>query len=167
MENKNFRINYSVSVQSFIENWKQAYVLRGSADFPTITKKSIKGCSRLTKSVWERCSKVEVVYFTQSQHYILQIGLLHSSTSCLQSTAVTQWTVRHTWMVVIKRAWTNYLYRHQSKMSSAKKFTCKVTLRQVFIRVYRLEIHFRPSIVNCCPSNLFSGSTEVPQASDR
>ncbi len=33
------------------------------------------------------------------------------------------------------RAWTNKIYRHQSKM-----LTCKGTLRQVFIRVYRLEI---------------------------
>jgi hypothetical protein len=38
-------------------------------------------------------------------------------------------------------SWTNYLYRHQSKMSSSKKFDLKWTLRQVFIRVYRLEIH--------------------------
>ncbi len=30
--------------------------------------------------------------------------------------------------------------RHQSKTSSSKKLTCKWTLRQVFIRVYRLEI---------------------------
>ncbi len=55
-------------------------------------------------------------------------------------------------------------YRHQSKMSSAKKLTCKGTLRQVFIRVYRLEIqtvmlYFRPSFVNCCHSNLLTGST--------
>ncbi len=33
------------------------------------------------------------------------------------------------------------LYRHQSKMSSSKKFDRKGTLRQVFIRVYRLDIH--------------------------
>ncbi len=32
-------------------------------------------------------------------------------------------------------AWTNELYRHQSKMSLSKKFTCKGTLRQVFICV--------------------------------
>jgi len=32
-------------------------------------------------------------------------------------------------------------YRHQSKMSSSKKLICKGTLRQVFIRVYRQEIH--------------------------
>jgi hypothetical protein len=30
------------------------------------------------------------------------------------------------------------VYRQQSKMSSSKKLTCKGTLRQVFIRVYRL-----------------------------
>jgi hypothetical protein len=31
------------------------------------------------------------------------------------------------------------LYSHESKMSSSKKLTCKGTLRQVFIRVYRME----------------------------
>ncbi len=40
----------------------------------------------------------------------------------------------------------------------------KGTLRQVFIRVYRLEIQsvvlvFQPSFVNCCPYKLLSGST--------
>jgi hypothetical protein len=47
------------------------------------------------------------------------------------------------------------------------KFTCKGTSRQVFIRVYRLEIQsvmlvFRPSFLNCCPSNLLSGSPPPP-----
>jgi hypothetical protein len=42
-----------------------------------------------------------------------------------------------------------------------KKFTCKGTLRQVFIRGNRREIQpvmlvFRPISVNCCPSNLLS-----------
>ncbi len=32
-------------------------------------------------------------------------------------------------------------HRRQCKMSSSKKMTCRGTLRQVFIRVYRLEIH--------------------------
>jgi len=41
--------------------------------------------------------------------------------------------------------------------------TCKGTLRQVFIKVYRLDIQsvmvvFWPSFVFCCPSNLLSGS---------
>ncbi len=47
--------------------------------------------------------------------------------------------------------------------------TCKGTLRQVFIKVYILEDinsqycwYFRPSFVNCCPSNLLSGSTLDP-----
>ncbi len=31
-------------------------------------------------------------------------------------------------------------YRHQSKLSSSKKFTCKGTLRQMFIGAYRLDI---------------------------
>jgi hypothetical protein len=49
-------------------------------------------------------------------------------------------------------------------MLSYKKFTCKGTLRQVFIRFQRLETQsvmlvFRPSFVNCCPSNLLSGSS--------
>jgi hypothetical protein len=56
-----------------------------------------------------------------------------------------------------------------------KKLTSKGTLRQVFIRVFRLKIanlwctlysqscwYFRPSFVNCCPSNLLSGSTRPP-----
>ncbi len=52
----------------------------------------------------------------------------------------------------------------KAKCRHLKKLTCKGTLRQVFIRVYRLEIHsvmlvFRPSFANCCPSNLLSGST--------
>ncbi len=53
-------------------------------------------------------------------------------------------------------------------MSSSKKLTCKGTLQPVFIRVYRLELYslpcwyFRPSFVNCCPSNLLSGSTSPP-----
>jgi hypothetical protein len=51
-------------------------------------------------------------------------------------------------------------------MSSSKKLTCNGTLRQVFIRVYRLDSqtcwYFRPSFVNCCPSNLLSGSTLPP-----
>ncbi len=54
-------------------------------------------------------------------------------------------------------------------MSSSKKLTWKGTLRQVFIRVYRLEIqpvmvvwYFRPSFVNYCPSNLLSGSPPPP-----
>ncbi len=48
-----------------------------------------------------------------------------------------------------------------------KKFFCKGTLRQVFIRVYGLETqsvcwYFRPSFVNCCSSPLLSGSTIPP-----
>ncbi len=50
-------------------------------------------------------------------------------------------------------------------MSSSKKMTFEWTLRQVLFRVYLLEIQSvmmvlsRPSFVNCCPSNLLSGST--------
>ncbi len=52
-------------------------------------------------------------------------------------------------------------------MLASKKLTCKGTSRQVFIRVYRLEIQsvnlvFRPSFVNCCSSNFLSGSTLPP-----
>ncbi len=44
------------------------------------------------------------------------------------------------------------------------KAKCRYTLRQVFIRFFRLEIrqscwYFRFSFVNCCPSNLLYGST--------
>ncbi len=59
--------------------------------------------------------------------------------------------------------WANELYRHEdttAKCRHLKKLTCKGTLRQVFIRGYRLVIqsvmYFQPSFVNCCPSNLFS-----------
>jgi hypothetical protein len=45
-----------------------------------------------------------------------------------------------------------------TKCRHLKKLTCKVTLRQVSIRVYRLDWYFRPSFVNCCPPNLLSGS---------
>ncbi len=63
----------------------------------------------------------------------------------------------------------NYI---DTKEESSKKLTCKGTLRQVFIRVivYRLENlrysqscwYLRPSFLNCCPSNLLSGSTLPP-----
>jgi hypothetical protein len=43
----------------------------------------------------------------------------------------------------------------ETKWRHLKILTCKGTLRQVFLRVYRLEI---PSFVNYCPSNLLSGS---------
>jgi hypothetical protein len=59
--------------------------------------------------------------------------------------------------------------RRQCKMSSTKKLTCKGTLRQVFIRVYRLEIvNFLRTFshvifviwtLHCCPSLLLSGAT--------
>ncbi len=40
---------------------------------------------------------------------------------------------------------------------------CTETLRQVFIRRYSQScLYFRPSFVNCCPSNLLSGSTLPP-----
>jgi hypothetical protein len=51
-------------------------------------------------------------------------------------------------------------------MSSSKAIDCKGTLRQVLIRVYSLVqsvmLYFRPCFVNCCPSNLLSGSTLPP-----
>ncbi len=55
----------------------------------------------------------------------------------------------------------------RAKCRHLKKLTCKGTLRQGFIRVYRLGIQsvllvFRPSFVNCCTSNLLSGSTLPP-----
>ncbi len=63
--------------------------------------------------------------------------------------------------------WTNYYIDIKAKCSHLKKLTCKGTLRQVFIRLYRQEIqlvlYFQPSFVNCCPSNLLSGST-LPQS---
>ncbi len=65
----------------------------------------------------------------------------------------------------------NYIdFRYQSSMQCRhlKILTCKGTLQQVFIRVYWLEIqsvmlsYFRPSFVNCCPSNLLSSSVLPP-----
>ncbi len=55
-------------------------------------------------------------------------------------------------------------------MLSSKKLTCKGTLRQVFIRVYRLEIQsvmlvlFRSSFVNCCLPELLIGSIPPPHS---
>jgi hypothetical protein len=50
-----------------------------------------------------------------------------------------------------------------------KIFTCKGTLRQLFIRVYTVDWrysssywYFRPSFVNSCPSPLLSGLTLPP-----
>ncbi len=50
-------------------------------------------------------------------------------------------------------AWTNSICTgsHQSKLSSSKKVTCKRTLRQVFIRVYRLELQ-SVMLVFCDPA---------------
>ncbi len=53
----------------------------------------------------------------------------------------------------------------KAKCCHLKTITCKGTLRQGFIKVYKLEIQsvtlvfFRPSFVACCPSNLLSRST--------
>ncbi len=63
--------------------------------------------------------------------------------------------------------WTNYIFRHQSKMSSSKKLTCKGTLRQVFIIAYIPEIQ-PVMLVNSTqfcellPLSLLSGSTLQP-----
>jgi hypothetical protein len=38
------------------------------------------------------------------------------------------------------KPWNNKLYRHHSKLWLSKKLTCKGTLRQGFIKAYRLEI---------------------------
>ncbi len=60
------------------------------------------------------------------------------------------------------------LIEDDAKCRYRKKLTCQGTLRQVFIRVYILEIqsvicwYFRPNFVNCCPSNLLTGSTSPP-----
>jgi hypothetical protein len=48
-----------------------------------------------------------------------------------------------------------------------KKLTCKGTLRQLFFRVYILEIQsvmwvFRPSFVNCYPSNILAAVPPPP-----
>jgi hypothetical protein len=60
----------------------------------------------------------------------------------------------------------NYI-DNKAKCRHLKKFTCIGTLRQVFIRVYKLLIRslmlvFRPSFVNCFPSDLLSGSSLPP-----
>ncbi len=54
---------------------------------------------------------------------------------------------------------TNWLYKDtKAKCSHLKKITCKGTLRQMFISVYRLEKHsvmlefFQLSFVSCCHS---------------
>ncbi len=48
------------------------------------------------------------------------------------------------------------------KCRHLKKLTGKGTLRQVFIRLYRLLIQSVISFVNCCPSNLLSGYSPPP-----
>jgi hypothetical protein len=60
----------------------------------------------------------------------------------------------------------NYI-DNKAKCRHLKKLTCKGTLRQVFIRVYRLEIQsimvvFVTLFVNCCHSSHLSGSTSPP-----
>ncbi len=55
----------------------------------------------------------------------------------------------------------------KTKCHNLKLLTCKETLRQVFIRVYRLEITsvmfvFSTQICELLPSNLLSGSTPSP-----
>ncbi len=55
----------------------------------------------------------------------------------------------------------------KAKCRNLKKFTWQGTLRQVFIRDYRLGYslscwYFWPSFVNCCSSNLLSGSSSPP-----
>ncbi len=65
-------------------------------------------------------------------------------------------------------AWTNYLYRHQSKkMSSSKKLICKRLCGRCLSGFIDWKYsqscwYFRPSFVNFCPSNLFSGSNPPP-----
>jgi hypothetical protein len=61
----------------------------------------------------------------------------------------------------------NYTETKEKCRHLKKKLTCKWTMRRVFIRVYGLEIQsvmlvFWPSFVNCCPSNLLSGSILPP-----
>ncbi len=60
----------------------------------------------------------------------------------------------------------NYeLYRHQSKMSASKKIDlkkghCSMCLSEFIDWRYSQSCwYFRPSFVNCCPSNLLSGLT--------
>ena len=55
----------------------------------------------------------------------------------------------------------------KAKCRHLKKLTCKMTLRQVFIRVYRLEMQsvmlvFSTHLVSCCPSPLLSCPTLSP-----
>ncbi len=64
-------------------------------------------------------------------------------------------------------AWTNYLYRRQSKMSSSKKWPvkwlCGICLSEFIDWRYSQSCwYFWPSFVNCCSSNIFSGSTLLP-----
>ncbi len=63
--------------------------------------------------------------------------------------------------------WTNKLSRHQSKMSSSKKMTvkglCSRCLSEFIDWRYSQSCrYFRPNFVNCCTSNILSGSTLPP-----
>jgi hypothetical protein len=58
-----------------------------------------------------------------------------------------------------------YYKETKLKCRHLRKLTCKWTLRQVFVKVYRLEMQSvmlvffsRPRFVIVCPSNLFSDS---------
>jgi hypothetical protein len=58
------------------------------------------------------------------------------------------------------------------KFSHLKKLTCKGPMRQVFIRVYRLEIQkvmllFSTQFWSCCPSNLLWFSSPPPSLREK
>ncbi len=67
--------------------------------------------------------------------------------------------------IIHNHALTNFIDT-KAKCRHTKNLTCK-GLRQVFVRVYRLDMqsiiwYFRPSFVNCLPSLLLSGSIPPP-----
>ncbi len=69
---------------------------------------------------------------------------------------------KHPWITPESASpWINELYRYQSKMSSSKKLNCKWTLRQVFIRVYRLEIQSVMLVFSTQHSKLLPLSTTL------
>ncbi len=60
------------------------------------------------------------------------------------------------------KAWTNYLYKLQSTMSLKNWLCCRCLSEFKDWRYSQPCWYFRPSFVNCCPSNILSGSTLPP-----
>jgi hypothetical protein len=83
---------------------------------------------------------------------------------CMTIEGSGSWRPKNTWIRIrIRNTGLISPLSTKAKCRRLKLLTCKGTLRQVFIRVYRQEIQsdmlvFSPSLVNCCSSNQCCGS---------